>query len=165
MADTLANDVREHAEALAMLIAGGFVPPREALDWACELVAAQAEPSEGLLELAGAVQPHPLDVMRMLRALAQPVDGERAFSRVAARLRQFLQEQPEAWPRVARDLEIMARCGAVPDRVSGECEGLADELYLAEEGHYGTLESARAELLAFLEKEAGLADARSPSSE
>jgi len=76
-----------------MLIAGGFVTLREATDWACELVATQTRPSEQLLELAGAVRPDALDVLRM------------------------------------------------------------------REGRYGTLEGARADLLSFLDREGGLADA------
>jgi hypothetical protein len=165
MADSLSNDARDHAEALALLISSGFVAAREAMDWACELVAAQAQPSEELLELAGAVRTHPPDVVRMLRALPGSSDENRVFCRFAARLRQFLADQPQAWPRVARELEFMAMNEVVPQRVRGDCYRYADALDLADEGIVGTREGVHAELLAFLDREAGLADARASSRE
>jgi hypothetical protein len=145
---------REHAEALALAIEFGLADPREAIDLACQLVVGQSTPSEPILELAGALRPHPQDVARMLRHIPGPADPVRVFRKVLAIAREHLLEHPSAWPQVTVALEQMAIAGKVPELLVSPCYRLDDQRLLAERGTYGTIEQVHAELLAFLETEA-----------
>ena len=145
---------REYAEALALAIEYGLADPREAIDLACRLVVEQANPSEPLLELAGALRPHPQDVARMLRHIPGPADPVRVFRKVLATARHHLLESPTAWPRVTVALEQMAIAGQVPESLASPCYMLDDQRLLAEQGVYGTIEQVHADLLAFLDTEA-----------
>jgi len=145
---------REHAEALAIAIERGIARPQEAIDWACQLVVTQTNPSEQVLELAGALRPHPLDVVGMLRQFPGSVDASHVFRKVLARIRDLLHDRPSAWPEVAAVLEQMAINGEVPSSLEGACYSFDDQRLLAEEGVYGNLDQVHSELLAFLEAEA-----------
>jgi hypothetical protein len=145
---------REHAEVLAIAIERGIASPKEAMDWACELVVAQTNPSEQVLELAGALHPHPLDVVAMLRRFPGSADPSRVFRKLLARIRDLLRDRPSAWPEVTALLEQMAIQGSVPSPLEGPCYSFDDQRLLAEQGDYGTVDEVHSELLAFLEAEA-----------
>lgn len=126
----------------------------EAVQWACTIVADAIAPSEEVVELAGAIRPHPVDVIAMLRRIPGSSDPVRVFRQVLARARDFLRATPNAWPQVTRALEQMAIEGVVPEPVAGPCYCFDDERLLAEHGTYGNLEDVHAELLRFLTEEA-----------
>lgn len=145
---------REHAEVLAIAIERGIASPQEAIDWACELVSARTSPSEQLLELAGAFQPHALDVVGMLRRFPGSADATHVFRKLLARIRKLLRDRPSAWSQVTAVLEQMAASGEVPSSLEGDCYRFDDQRLLAEQGTYGTIEQAQSDLIAFLEAEA-----------
>lgn len=146
-------EIPEAAAVLALSIEFGLDEAREGVDWACELVAALPEPSEKLLELAGLVRPHPLDVIGLLRQIPGPIDERRAFRKLLAKFRRVLLTQPSEWLAVTKTLEQMALRGYVPESLSGPCLRLDDARLLAESGVYGTLEEVHSDLIDFLEKE------------
>jgi hypothetical protein len=145
---------REQAEVFAIAIERGIVSPQEAIDWACELVAARTSPSDQLLELAGALQPHALDVVGMLRRFPGSADATQVFRKVLGRIRDLLRDRPSAWPEVTALLEQMAIDEKVPSTLEGACYNFDDQRLLAEDGTYGTIEQVHSELIAFLEAEA-----------
>jgi len=147
-------ELREHAEVLALAIERGFIPSDGAVAWACELVVREEKPSAELVDLAGAIRPHPLDVVGLLRRLPGEADPLRVFRKVLGIARELLRTQPDALPRITRGLELMAIEGRAPAPLAGPCYAFDDERLLAEQGSYGTVEEVRAELLAFLETEA-----------
>jgi hypothetical protein len=79
--------IREQAEAWALAIECGLADARGAVDWACELVAEQANPLAELIEIAGSILPHP-------RLLAeQGIYG--SVEQVRAELVAFLEAEAE----------------------------------------------------------------------
>jgi|GEM_PF-793483 len=145
--------IPEVAAVLALSIEFGLDEAREGVDWACELVAVLSAPSEELVEIAGLVRPHPLDVVGLLRQIPGAIDERRVFQKVLAKLRRVLSTQPSTWPGLTTVLEQMALRGYVPDSLAGPCLRLDDARLLAESGVYGTLEEVRSELIDFLEQE------------
>jgi hypothetical protein len=146
--------LREQAEVLALVIEHGLAEPAEAVTWACQLVSEQEHPSEATLELAGALRPHFLDVLDMLRRFPGTADPVRVFRSFLARARDLVHQQPEAWSRITIALEQMALRGEAPEVLGDACRSFDDERLLAENGTYGSVHEVRAELIAFLEVEA-----------
>lgn len=152
----MVEPIREHAGVLSLAVEHGFADYREAIDWACELVAEQTDPMPELIDLAGVIRPHPLDVVRLLQRIAGSADRARVFRRLLARIRDALCMDPGALPfaHVTRFLEQMAIAGEVPKPLEGSCYWFDDARLLAEQGISGDPDSVRAELLAFLDAEA-----------
>jgi hypothetical protein len=145
---------QEQADAFALAILSSFATADEAMDWARDLVLTLADPPVKLVELAGAIRPHPLDVVGLLRALPGDRDHERVFRAVLARARDLLRRQPEAFPIVTAALEQMAQHGQVPESLAGPCFSFDDQRLLAEDGVYGTTREVHDDLLSFLNEEA-----------
>jgi hypothetical protein len=145
--------LREHAEAMAWAIENGLEAPRVALNWACLLVAEQADPPEELIELAGAIRPHPAEVVRLLRQLPGSVDRTRVLRKLFARYLDLLRRKPDALPRVTADLERMTIKDEIPEPLDGQCRAFNDALSLAEQGIWGDVAEIRADVLSFLETE------------
>ena len=145
--------LREHAESIAVAIELGLADANEAVDWACVLVAEQANPSEELLALAGAIKPHPLDVVGLLRALPGSPDPTPVFRKLLGRCLDLLQARPDAWSQVTLALEHLANAGQVPAPLDGPCHGFDGERGLAQQGIYGSVERAYSALIAFLEEQ------------
>lgn len=148
------SGLREYAEAMAWAIEHGLEAPRDALDWACLLVAEQSEAPEELIELAGAVRAHPADVARLLRNLPGPIDRSRVLRKIFAKYLDLLGRDPSAWSQVTAGLEQMAINGEVPEPLDRPCRSFDDQLALAKQGVYGDPNQVKAELLTFLEAEA-----------
>jgi hypothetical protein len=146
-------ELREQAGALALAVEHGLTEKREAIDWACELVAREASPSPELLELAGAVRPNAPDVARMLRAIAARPDPDLVFRKFLARVRDAVRARADIWRVVTHVLEELAIQGQVPAPLAGRCFGFDDERSLADEGVYGTVDAVEADVRAFLETE------------
>jgi hypothetical protein len=147
--------LRERAEVFALAIEYGLTDAREALVWACQLISEQDKPSEPILELAGAIRPHPLDVVAMLRRFPGTADPVRVFRGVLATALDLVRARPQAaWSQITLALEQMALHGKVPDELSGPCYGFDDQRLLAAQGTWGNVSDAHAELVAFLELEA-----------
>ena len=87
-----------------MAIEYGLADPREAIDLACQLVIEQANPSEPLVELAGALRPQPEDVARMLRHIPGPANPVLVFRKVLART-----EEMSAVPRPDVIAELVSK--------------------------------------------------------
>jgi hypothetical protein len=139
--------IREQAEAWALAIECGLADSRGAVDWACELVAEQANPLAELIEIAGAIRPHPMDVVAMLRRVPGQFDPLRVFRKFLATSRDFLKERPSAWPRITRALEQMAIHTDVPEPLASPCRGFDDQRLLAEQGIDSSVEKEAQELV------------------
>ena len=144
---------REQAGAFALAIEHGLLDVRGVMDWACDVVAVEASPSEDVLELAGAIRPSPVDVARMLRAIAGSPDRNAVFRKFLAIVRDAVRARANLWPLVAGMLERLAIRGQVPGPLEGQCYNFDDQRFLAEDGSYGTLDAVEADLRAFLETE------------
>ncbi len=149
---------RDYVKALELMVEHGLAEAQEAIDWACNVVVESANPPEEVLEIAGAIRPHPLDVVNMLRQFPGSADSTRTFRKVLTRIQALLRSRPGALPVVTMALERMALGGEVPEEFAGYCYGLDDTRYLAEEGVYGNIEKLRSELLMFIEAEAERSD-------
>jgi hypothetical protein len=106
---------QEHAQALALAIESGLADPGEARDWAARLVVESPTPCDELLDLAGAIRPHPVDVVGVLRRLPGVSDPVRVFRLVLARAHDVLRTDPEALPAVTIALEQIAQRTDAPD--------------------------------------------------
>jgi hypothetical protein len=140
---------------LAIATQQGLVPPSVGVDRACELVIANTAPDALVLELAGLVRPHPLDVVGILRRIAVGADTALVFQRVAALLKRLLVDDPGTLSRITFMLEQLALQGCIPDAAASECLGFDDARLLAEAGTYGTIEEVRRDLSEFLTRHEG----------
>jgi hypothetical protein len=145
---------QEQADVFALTIVSGLQTADQAIDWARDLMMNLAEPSVELVEIAGAIRPHPLDVVGLLRNFPGERDHERVFRAVLAQARDLLRRQPDAFPVVTRALEQMAQHGQVPESLAGACFSFDDQRVLAEDGVYGAPKDVYADLLSFLAEEA-----------
>jgi hypothetical protein len=143
---------REDAEVLAIAIEQGLAAPREAIDWACSLIVEEANPSAPLVDLAGAIRPHPQDVVHILREFPGDADQTRVFRRILRRFREAALARPEAWARLTRALEQMVLSHQVPEALAAQAFRFDDQRLLAEQGIF-SLESVRDEFMEFLEVE------------
>jgi hypothetical protein len=145
---------QEQADAFALAILSGLATADQAMDWARDLMLTLADPPVELVELAGAIRPHPLDIVGLLRAFRGERDHERVFRAVLFRARDLLRRQPEAFPIVTAALEQMAQNGQAPQSLAGPCFSFDDQRLLAEDGVYGTTRDVYDDLLSFLDEEA-----------
>src|SRR5690349_14356255 len=100
-------EIREHAELLAWGIERGFIDSQAAIDWACEQVIAEPNLSEQMLELAGLIQPHPLDVVSALRHIPGAFNHRRLFRRILGVMHNALLRDPGLFTQITRTLEQM----------------------------------------------------------
>lgn len=130
----------------------GFDVADEVREWALRLL---DDPGAGVSSKALDVLDarHPLDVARALRELPGLLDRERTARAVFGWYGEFLTREPSGLRQVAMALEQMAVRDQVPGELSGACFSFDDGLRLAETGTYGSVETVREEMIAFLESE------------
>jgi|RhiMethySRZTD1v2_1073278.scaffolds.fasta_scaffold06778_17 hypothetical protein len=145
------REMRDEAEAFALVIETSLLDAHQAVEWARDLMATGAGSVDDLVDIAGAIRPHPLDAVAMLRRLPGTSDPVRLFRIVLRHAADLLRAQPDAWPRVTRALEQIALRVDLPEELAEPCRRLDDERALAEQGSYGDIDDVHAELLAFLE--------------
>jgi hypothetical protein len=145
---------QEQADVFALAILGSLADADQAVDWARGLLLTLANPPAEIVEIAGAIRPHPLDVVALLRLFRGERDHERVFRAVLARARDLLRRQPEAFPVVTQALEQMAQHGQVPESLARPCFSFDDQRLLAEDGVYGTTKDVYENLMSFLDVEA-----------
>jgi hypothetical protein len=144
--------LREMAETCALGIEYSLLELDEVVAWAAQEFATLEAPPEPLLEIAGAIRPHPLDIVRYLRSIPGTYDRVTVFRNLMARARATLLHRPESFSSLTHTLEQMALCGDVPEEFESDCLRLDDARLLAESGAYGSLEDVRRDLRTFLDR-------------
>lgn len=136
---------------IAVLLAGydvGYFDIAAIRRWADRQIEVIDEPSEALLDLAMLREPHPIDVMKLLRAVGASDQGAEAEIRIAI-LGLLFERKRLSLRQVVRGLFSLV----IDDRASSEERSmiyyLDDGYDLAIAGTYGSLEQVERELIEF----------------
>lgn len=156
--------LKADAEALRLGLIVGLVHPNQVVAWADGIIMAnRAVEAPVVLDLTLAADRPLAELVSFLGEVPGTVDAAAVGRRVAKQLREGLAVGTLDVIEVARAMYRLLREGYAPDR---EFENMAysadDEVDLALEGTYGTLEDVRTELTQFLDRYADVDDSLIP---
>lgn len=142
---------REHADFLALAIEHGVLEPDAAVDWACEVIVAEADSLADMVELAGLIRPQPGEVIELLNRIPGSADPSTVFRRLLGLLLRQLQSDARSLDDVTILLRQMVDANAVPEELAARCEHFDIALVCAQDGlTLETVEDIRRQLVEFL---------------
>lgn len=151
------SNTREYADFLALAIKHGLLEPDAAVDWACEIVVAEADPHKVIVELAGTIRPQPGEVIELLDCVPGSADSLTVFRRLLGLMLQQLQSDTRSLEDVTIRLRQMVDANDVPEELAPQCERFDNLLLFANEGlTMASVDDVRRELMDFLEAESAL---------
>jgi hypothetical protein len=137
---------RDQAEYLRLALAMNLVDKNAAIDWADRTILAFENPSIEIIDVSMEGD-QPPDLMRLLAS----VPGQGDLAAVAHQILGILHGRLEAGhvtlEQVMNMFLFYKDWAAVSENERWEAENFSDELYCAQEGHYGTLDSVREGIL------------------
>jgi hypothetical protein len=119
-----------------------------AKEWAFNIVGLSDNPPIDIIEVATANLRE--DVFANLNNVAGERDTRLAGSWLLAYLHDYIQSHPNSTRRVVQKAMQVSRSTSLPDDVYYAFDLIDDELSLAENGTFGTVEQSRAELVSAL---------------
>lgn len=142
---------REHADFLALALEHGVLEPDAAVDWACEIIVAEADPHADMVELAGLIRPQPGEVIELLDRVPGSADPSTVFRRLLGLLLQQLQSNARSLDDVTILLRQMVDANAVPEELASRCRHFDNALVCAHDAlTLETVEDIRRQLVEFL---------------
>lgn len=142
---------REHADFLALAIEHGVLEPDAAVDWACEVIVAEADPLADMVELAGLIRPQPREVIELLDRVPGSADPSIVFRRLLGLMLRQLQSDARSLDDVTILLRQMVDANAVPEELAPRCRHFDYALVCAHEMlTLETVEDIRRQLVEFL---------------
>jgi len=142
---------REHADFLALAIDHGVLEPNAAVDWACEIIVAEADPIATIVELAGLIRPEPREVIELLDRVPGSADSSVVFRRLLGFMLQQLQNDARSLADVTIVLRQMVAAAAVPEELVSRCDHFDNALLCAQDGlTMETVDDVRQQLVEFL---------------
>jgi hypothetical protein len=156
--------LKADAEALRLGLILGLVHPNRVIAWADRIIMAdRTVEAPVVLDLALAADRPLAELVSLLGEVPGTVDAAAVGRRLARQLREALAADTLDVVSVARAMYRLLREGYAPDR---EFESMAysahDEVDLALQGIYGTLEEVRTEVAQFLDRYADVDDTLIP---
>ena len=142
--------LREEAEYLQLALAMGLIDPGAVIDWADNMIAAVDNPPIQVIDVSLAASRPATDIMDLLQAVPGDGDPAAAALRVLALFLQRFRAGRVSLERAVDMLWAYSNWAAVPEDERLQAANFTDALFCAQQGYYGTPNSVRAAVEAFL---------------